>query len=510
MKRFFTRIFRFFWSWGFLKFVLFAITLLVLLYVEEDWRGARAWAATKAKWESRGVSFDFNTYLSPPVPDDQNLAALPLFKLEPDPDPDPERHGYLVPLSLRRAFAHDDTNSLEHRGDWESGRLFDMGKFRTSVAAQYGATFPGHVPPVGAATQFAELYPVIAELREASAARPLCHFEQNYKFDASKQSEMSSITEQIQVSKFLTWDALLALDARDTDRALDDIRLNNKLARGMVDQPILVSGLVAIGMTAIDLEAVYQGLATHAWSDAQLAELEVDLGRQLDFVSDYHWLIRGEAVGFLIPELDQVKEQGSVLWHKKDGIERQSYFPTVWPNGWIDLWKVRSVDIDLTASTWADPQARRFFPEAMASYQAETERKLDSWTVFLPWNWLFRLGANDYVFNTPAKFAQMQVYVDEARIACALERFRLARGVYPSTLALVAGAYFDDPPGTNEMPLDVMNGELYHYRLHADGTYLLYSVGWNQRYDGGVEAKQANGVSRDYAQGDWVWPMVKR
>ncbi len=55
MKRFLTRIFRFFWSWGFLKFVLFATTFIILLYVEEDWRGARTWAATKAKWEARGV-----------------------------------------------------------------------------------------------------------------------------------------------------------------------------------------------------------------------------------------------------------------------------------------------------------------------------------------------------------------------------------------------------------------------------------------------------------------------
>jgi hypothetical protein len=499
MKRFFLRIFSFFWSWGFLKFVLISITLVILLYVEEDWRGARAWAATKAKWEARGVSFDFNTYLPPPVPDDQNLAALPLFKLEPDPDPDSERHGYPVPLALRRAFSHDQTNSLENRGDWQNGRLFDMKSFRTSVAAQYGAVFPGRAPPAGASAQFAELYPVVAELRGASVARPLCRFE-NYRLEPSEQNQLGLITEQIQVSKFLTWDALLALDARDTDRALDDIKLNNKIVRALMDQPVLVSGLVAIGMTAIDFGAVYQGLATHAWSDAQMGELEVNLGR-LDFTSDYHGLMHGEAIEFLIPSLDQVKEQGSVLWHKKDGIERKSYFPTVWPSGWIDLWKVRSVDLELTASEWADPESRRFRPEAIAKYQAETDKKLNSWTVYLPWNWLFRLGANDYVFNTPHKFAEMQVWVDEARIACALERYRLAHNSYPPTLDALVPACID------ELPHDVMNGEPYHYRLRTDGTFLLYSVGWNQRNDGGVEVMEDN--VRDYNKGDWVWPTPK-
>ena len=509
MKRLLTRIFRFFWSWGFLKFVLFALTFIVLLYAEEDWRGARAWAATKAQWQARGVSFDFNTYLPPRVPDDQNLAALPLFKLEPDPDPDPQEHGLLSPLALRRAFTHENAGWPESHGNWEDGELVGMEKFKASVTTEYGKVFPGRVPPATVADQFAELYPVVAELREASAARPVCRFNLNYKLEPANQNPMSLITQQIQVSKFLTWDALLALDARDTGRALADIKLNNKIAQGLMHQPMLVAGLVAIGMTAIDLGAVYQGLATHSWSDAQLAELELDLGR-LDFVSDYHGLMRGEAIGYVIPLLDQVKEQGSILWHKTDGIDRKSYFPAVWPTGWINLWMVRSVDMDLTASTWADPQARRFFPDAMAGYQSSIERKLNSWTIYLPWNWLFRLGANDYVFNTPGKFAQMQVYVDQARIACALERFRLARGAYPVSSALVAANYFDDPPDINEMPNDAINGEPYHYRLNADGTFLLYSVGWNQLDDGGVEAKLDKGPMRDYTKGDWVWPAVKR
>jgi hypothetical protein len=356
---------------------------------------------------------------------------------------------------------------------------------------------------VNTATQFTELYPVVAELRAASATRPVCRFNLNYKLEPADQNQMSQITEQIQVSKFVTWDALLALDAHDTDRALADIKLNNKLARSLMNQPMLVAGLIAIGMTAIDFGAVYQGLATHAWSDTQLAELEGDLAG-LDFIRDYRGLMRCEALGFLIPELDQVKEQGTVFWHSKAGDEHRDWFPTIWPNGWIDLWKVRSVDIDFTASTWADPEARRFLPEAMAGYQEAIDEKMNSWTIYLPWNWLLWLGGNDYVFKAPMKFAQMQVWVDQARITCALERYRLVYGAYPVALDALMPQFID------AVPHDVMNGEPFHYRLRADGTFLLYSVGWNQRDDGGVEVKKDNGVSRDYAKGDWVWPMVKR
>src|ERR1700749_1310395 len=67
------------------KAVLWTAPLILLFYAEENWRGARAWAATKAAWEAKGESFDYTKLIPPSVPDSENLAALPLFKLERDP-----------------------------------------------------------------------------------------------------------------------------------------------------------------------------------------------------------------------------------------------------------------------------------------------------------------------------------------------------------------------------------------------------------------------------------------
>ncbi len=55
-----------------------------------------------------------------------------------------------------------------------------------------------------------------------------------------------------------------------------------------------------------------------------------------------------------------------------------------------------------------------------------------------------------------------------------------------------------------ELPHDIMTGAPYQYHLHADGTYLLYSVGWDQHDDGGDGIK-AQGKTTDDAP-DWVWP----
>ena len=65
------------------------------------------------------------------------------------------------------------------------------------------------------------------------------------------------------------------------------------------------------------------------------------------------------------------------------------------------------------------------------------------------------------------KAAYEQTSTDHAMIACALERYRLANGHLPGTLEELTPAYLKAaPPG-------VVNGEPPHYRLNADGTFLL-------------------------------------
>ena len=114
MKNFFAKLGRWLWPWGLLKIVVGTVALIVFFYVEEDWRGARAWAATKAKWEAEGESFDANRLIPPPIPDAENLAALPLFAVTVDP-----KIGYSLPVALRKALRSDQTlNPLPSTGNW--------------------------------------------------------------------------------------------------------------------------------------------------------------------------------------------------------------------------------------------------------------------------------------------------------------------------------------------------------------------------------------------------------
>jgi len=509
MKNFLTRmcarIGRFFWSSGFLKFLLFALTLVVLLYAEEDWRGARVWARTKAFWEAKGETFDINRLVPTPVADDENLAALPLFKMQPDPDS--EDKGYLVPLALRRAFKYDTDQELPRGGAWEWGKLADSEKNRMDVAAMYAKVYGD--APVGkdSLTEFEDLFPAIAELRDAAAARPYCRFEQVYSFEPPYN--LSLPTSQIMVSKFISADAILALDAKKPDIALADIETNFKLVAGLSKQPLLVSGLVAIGMTAIDLPEVYEGIATHAWNDAQLADLQNQLAR-MDFLTGYQHDLRGETC-FTIALFDQLKPNRNRLVSElhpgpetNPPTKERDYSPLLWPDGWIDLLKARAANFDLTAAGLADKQKGTISPDAVNQFEAQVEGNIHRIRDAFSY-WAILSGAAVGPVNHAAqKFAISQARIDEATIACGLERYRLAHGTYPDSLdALV-------PACIEAVPHDIINGQPYHYRMNADGTFLLYSVGWNQTDDGGKFAfRKDNPKAIDYEQGDWVWPTPK-
>ena len=96
--------------------------------------------------------------------------------------------------------------------------------------------------------------------------------------------------------------------------------------------------------------------------------------------------------------------------------------------------------------------------------------------------------------EVPAKATAAQTSVDQARIACALEQYRLAHGDFPESLAALV------PPLMAKLPTDPITGEPYRYQ-RSQGGYRLYSVGWNQQDDHGVPGPSAF----DRESGDWVW-----
>jgi hypothetical protein len=501
MKIFFSRLGRFVWSRGFLTLVLAVAALIVLLYVEENWRGGHELAGAKARWQRAGYSLTPSDYYPPSVPDNQNLAALPYFVLESDP----KYHGELLDLHLRAAISDDQ----------HGGELYDYDKKRQLpelVAAAYAKKFPGQTAPASLVTQLEELYPILTDLRSASTTRPEFRLNQDYAYQPVWERPFALVVDQIRVAKLLGYHAQLALRENQPPVALDDIRIGFQIASGVGQDPTLVGGLVALGVAAITRANVDEGLGNHVWNDAQLAQLQ-DALKRLDCLALYQFDFRSEVVVMTVPLYAQIRNRPDVMrlmfgMSDDDGMSPLPAAPFVfwraWPGGWWDMNCAQSVDFSRRESACVDPKARRVDAGANLRLRAELEKAKELPGVLAPWRTFFVVGAGPLA-GICIKFAQGQVQLDEDRIVCGLERYRLTHGSYPPNLDALVPACID------ELPHDIINGEPYRYRLKPDGTFLLYSVGWNQSDEGGILAeKPDNPNAINFEQGDWVWPMVKR
>jgi hypothetical protein len=494
MKRFFGKIGRFFGSRGFLKFVLWTVTLVVLFYAEEDWRGAHAWAATKAKWEARGVNLDLAKLTPPSVPESQNLGAIPLFQLtRVDGYGGPS---YFDDVTLRKAMEKGwSTTDAPQVNGWIWGDLPDLDKIRESISTQYAKTFKQRPSSNDTLVQLDDLYPFLSILRDASALRPYCRFAYDNTQALPAGRVLGLVVGQLALSKLLTLHGILVLNENQSDVALADFETASKLGAGAGDDPSLFGALVSIGVSAISTGIIYDGLARHAWSDEQLAEIDRVL-QSMDFLATYRFAMQSEASA-TVSNLDYIYKNdrpdflsillGMSLYSAKSSSPLMDLPYLLFPAGWMDENKAQVADKTLREVASIDDDKQLAYPEIDKSLQAES-RKEGRWGL-APWN-VFASILDLSKLQEPAKFAYAQTRVNETRIACALERYWLMHHAYPASLdALV-------PDDIAALPHDVMTGKPYLYRLRPEGTFLLYSVGWDQTDDGGRPYSSATPLTR--------------
>ena len=176
-------------------------------------------------------------------------------------------------------------------------------------------------------------------------------------------------------------------------------------------------------------------------------------------------------------------------------------FARLAPHGWYYLEQRNYTRLyDTMLAGTFDVQKRRVFPKQVNLNDNELQRQVGGGS----------LGKSVYgvlhhqlvaalllpaLSNVPRRAATAQAGTDEAVLACALERYRLANGKFPERLEALS------PRFISQLPKDTVTGEPYKYRLTDNGQFVLYSVGWNENDDGGVPGK----VLFDDRFGDWVW-----
>ena len=496
------------------------VTAVFLAFAIEGARAARAWQAVEAHLKQRGEPLTYEDLLGPKVPDDQNFARHPLMdgllshtatndakgrtafrwtgqrKLAelqdalrfPSSIPDKPKNG----KPLRRTGPDLEVlASVLKSGTKRANRtVYDSGR---AEPRETNDLFHLPIPPAGMPAAQAVLYAfegrraILDQVAEA-ARRPRAQYELRYA------DGPNALLPHLALHKSMAWELRTRSAARvatgDTVGAAEAIDTILRLAELTGEDPTFIGYMVRVAIESIAFGAFWDGTVLHAWSDAQLAAFQ----QRFDGLKQRDSLVkafRGERLfgktGFELTREGRLNPETP-----GDGFSGGAM-----PKAWLlqnQAYHSRVLDEVVDALQRCDPE------RGIAAKGSIWETERISQTVFdtagrrfHPYRILTHL-----LLPALAKFhikADRSLTTSRLAITVAgLERHRLATGGYPKTLGDLV------PKWVPTVPLDPMDGQPLRYRLNADESFTLYSVGPNHTDDNGIfESQQGQDL-------DWAWP----
>jgi hypothetical protein len=530
--------------------MLFLFVLVAGFYLEEDWRGKYALEKFKQACKAKGEHFDFKSFVPPPVPDEQNFALTPIVATSYEWMLDKNGHELkphrtnIVQRLMMEIYHHGDGGTLGNivptNGDWRVGRMCDLkswqlyyrspctnmfynGSYWETVKSPQPVLtndFPFPPTPISPAADvllaLGKYDSDIEELRAASRL-PYSRFPLNYDAKSPGDIYLMHLASLKCCCQTLQLRAIAELGNDESRKALDDVMLSLRLIDSIRTEPFAISQHWRSEMLKNVIQIVWEGLARHKWSDVQLAAIGRELG-ELDFLADCEWSLRCErnsalasvdqmgAVYHYTPMRKFVHDLADSGFHSLENeesvaeferkVSRWTWFYLLMPKGWYlqnELIVGRSCQelclpvLDVTNHLFSSQK----LDAAQKYYESIPHQH---------WNLPARRLSGGASFSIMRHLVYAQATIDLACVACALEQYRLAHGEYPGTLDVLA------PQFISRVPHDIIGGQPLHYRCQAGGKYLLYSVGWNEKDDGGVLVFHEHSTwFVDDSKSDWVW-----
>jgi hypothetical protein len=255
------------------------------------------------------------------------------------------------------------------------------------------------------------------------------------------------------------------------------------------DEPLLISHLIRVALTAITINSAGDGIENHLWDDSQLQVLASKFNSVDFFDSLVEALRRDRAVGNSLLE-SEVPDRNKLKPQNSSPFIEPSWKRHLLP-GFIRLTQTAHA---LMIQNWLDIASK----ELSDSEDIEGLRLLNSLEIAeFKKRHTFNIHYNLARMLIPAyekilaKTLRIQCMLDFLTTACALERYYIANQSYPETLDILVPEY------VNDIPRDIMDHSVMRYERTEEGFFKLWSIGMNGEDDGGD--------SKD--QKDWVWPM---
>lgn len=509
-------------------------TLIALFYAEEDWRGHRAWNLERRQLEAQGTPVDLKSIVPKPVPDEQNFAMTPLLAPLFDflPGTQQTRDTNAVnrlrnPPPRYKAASDSIKGDTQHDGDWSRGLAIDLKAWARGYdpAASDAAGTASETRAAAARAVLAGLQewgPMLEELR-AAAQRPYSRFNIRYDEENTAGILLPHLAVLKRFVQVLCLRCCAELAAGQTNQALADLALAFRVTDAVKDEPILISVLVRMSeIRLLILQPIWEGMLAQQWSDDQLKELQQKLST-FDFLQEARNGFQDDRAGIGNAVIDFVRkgpakraEMVGLLDSFSDGTiggPLASLALGIIPSGWFYDEQVQYNRIyDRCVLPLIDLSNRQVSPELASQKQAEVDQLCGGGPLRLVREHrLFARLIIPAVSSSVSKAARTQSDVDLAGAACALERFRLANGQYPEKLDQLV------PTFLAKVPKDVIDGKTLRYE-RKDNRFLLYSIGWNAKDDGGEfppktqsNAEKLRGPGPTESEpGDWVWKYPAR
>lgn len=481
-------------------------TLVAAIVVIENWRGRRAWRLYAEQQAARGV--DLVTLPSPSaLPAALNFMRTPaLERIFAGAKGHAEQQAFSGQYGLKK-------RSGPSGAGWMEGKALELEECVYALAPS-PKNKPGEVP-VAPRQETAErllvlqqpVAELLGELRAAARERPQSQFVRPQAMDTHNPFNDAITPYFYYVREIVTaqvWHASAALATGRQEIAFEDTLAALKMLRGLEEAPdaLLVDSMIGTTGTGLVMQAVWEGLQSRHWSDAQLAALAAELARA-DLVRSLERSLHTERVAANL-SLDQLGWRDSPIKRAlKESRSNEVAWLAYFPSGWIQQNKK-------AANQWLDRVAKVLAAPATPDLAARVQQlgKVQAgfgkpWSPYRYWA-ITTVTAYDVIVPM---VLHRQNMLQLALTACALERYRLAHGRYPERLTDLVPAFLD------QVPVAVIDGQPLRYQPDdPTGRFALYSIGFDGKDDGGrssqaSQLKNRGNVNIATNSGDWVWPQ---
>jgi hypothetical protein len=447
------------------------ITLVGIAWAFENWRAERHWNRVRTGLVERGVALDWASYVPAEVPNEDNFGALPFWERHfqaPNYGGDMRRLMALPPLAKKKEEARRSLNNTLPVPLEDFVEAFTL-----------STNWPGYkaigIPEVDVLSAFVRMEPTLRMLREGLDRK---HRVFPVEFEGGYRTVLPHLNTLVELQRTLDLQTRALLQADQKARAFESARFSTRLASVLESEPYAVSQAVMRRQSRLAIHGVWLGIDRGAWTAEQLAEFQ----RQIegwDFIAltmrslqaeraqanRYFDLGVGDSSAFFQAYLAAINsyDLGNPYYTIPRFLMRENQCRY---NAGMDQW-IQA----LASQTLEYPSSEEGASYNFMGLQADgTSAPLDLAAAELSPQSPYNVFARAFI-PTPEPLVRdllsTTAMARVASVACALERFRLARGEYPSDLQSLV------PQWIRVLPVDPLDRKAFRYELNDGKTYRL-------------------------------------